>query len=135
MFYTLGQRHGLGIGGPGEAWYVVAKDKNKNTLFVQQGEHHPALYTRSLSAEAVHWIAGGTPALPLACHAKTRYRQPDQACTIPNMINSVLEVEFDAPQRAVTPGQSVVFYQNEVCLGGGIISAAEAASLHVAKRA
>ncbi len=137
MYYTLGQRHGLGIGGPGAAWYVVAKDKNKNILFVEQGEHHPALYTQALSAQTLHWVAGSAPSLPLSCQAKTRYRQLDQACTIHNMTNGVLEAEFDAPQRAVTPGQSVVFYQNEICLGGGIINAAHAAAFSpaAAKRA
>lgn len=128
MYYTLGQRQGLGIGGPGEAWYVVAKDKNKNILLVEQGEHHPALYAQGLHAQALHWVAGNAPALPLACHAKTRYRQLDQDCIVSNMANGAIEAEFDSPQRAVTPGQSVVFYQNEICLGGGIISAAQAAA-------
>ncbi len=128
MYYTLGQRHGLKIGGPGEAWYVVAKDRQKNILYVEQGEHHPALYGLGLRAQTLHWVAGDFPPLPLACRAKTRYRQADQKCTLHCLEKDTIEVEFRSPQRAITPGQSVVFYQNDICLGGGIIAAAHAAA-------
>ncbi len=120
MYYTIGQRHGLGIGGEGEAWYVVGKDVANNILYVEQGEHHPALYNTSLIANQLHWIGGQPPAWPCATHAKIRYRQPDQPC-IAKSRGDGLDVSFDVPQRAVTPGQSVVFYDGEECLGGGII--------------
>ncbi len=122
MYYTLGQRQGLGIGGVKDAseepWYVVAKDLNNNRLLVAQGEH-PALYRDSLQADDIHWI-GEAPTLPFKCNAKTRYRQADQACTI-TAIENGFEVAFDEPQRAITPGQSVVFYESTHCLGGGVI--------------
>lgn len=126
MFYTLGQRQGLKIGGQKEAseapWYVVQKQLEQNVLIVVQGQDHPLLYKSTLIAEQVHWI-NGIPALPLQAAAKTRYRQEDQACTITRLNNDQYQVDFAAPQRAVTPGQSVVFYQDEQCLGGGIIIA------------
>lgn len=125
MHYTLGQRKGLGIGGRREAeawpWYVADKDLASSTLIVVQGHDHPRLFSRGLIARDLHWIAGAAPALPLACHAKTRYRQPDQACTVTLRDDGVYEVVFAQPQRAVTPGQSLVLYQDEQCLGGGII--------------
>ncbi len=124
MYYTLGQRQGLGIGGrkdsTGEPWFVVGKDLERNVLLVAQGEH-PLLYSTSLEASKLHWTTGHAPALPLRCFAKTRYRQPDQACTISALADGRVRVDFDEPQRAVTPGQSVVFYQGDECLGGGII--------------
>ncbi len=120
MYYTLGQRHGLGIGGEGEAWYVVAKDVAGNTLYVEQGEHHPALYCDALIADQLHWIAGQAPALPCTLTAKTRYRQPDQDCTLSAHADGV-HVAFAHAQRAVTPGQSVVYYEGTHCLGGGVI--------------
>jgi tRNA-specific 2-thiouridylase len=123
MYYTLGQRQGLGIGGPGEAWYVVDKDLRNNTLVVAQGEHHSALYHTALRAQELTWVAGDPPASPLRCRAKTRYRQSDQACTV-HIEGSEALIVFDAPQRALTPGQSVVLYDAEVCLGGGIIAQA-----------
>lgn len=127
MHYTLGQRKGLGIGGRSDAaetpWYVADKVLASNTLVVVQGHDHPLLYSRGLVARDLHWVAGTPPALPFACHAKTRYRQPDQACTLNMHGDGGLRVDFAAPQRAVTPGQSVVFYQREVCLGGGVIDA------------
>ena len=125
IYYTLGQREGLGIGGVKGAvegpWFVVRKDVPSNVLYVAQGHGHPALQSRWLEADPVHWIAGAVPPMPFRCTAKTRYRQADQACTVERVENGRLHVVFDEPQRAVTPGQSVVFYQGEVCLGGGVI--------------
>ncbi len=120
MYYTLGQRHGLGIGGAGEPWYVARKDLADNTLYVVQGENHPALFSHGLEANDLHWVAGTLPALPLACAAKTRYRQMDQPCALTRSPET-LGVRFESLQRAVTPGQSVVFYQGGECLGGGVI--------------
>ena len=122
MYHTLGQRQGLGIGGPGDAWYVVGKDIENNILYVEQGEHHPALYTTTLMAISPHWITGNPPPLPLRCQAQTRYRQANQACMVHTIAEGGIEVRFDQPQRAVTPGQSVVFYEDDLCLGGGIIA-------------
>ncbi len=124
MYHTIGQRQGLGIGGlkdfSDEPWYVAQKDLTRNVLVVVQGTDHPLLYSSALTATAIDWVAGEPPALPLRCHAKTRYRQPDQDCVVERQDQHWL-VTFDHPQRAVTPGQSVVLYQGEVCLGGGII--------------
>lgn len=127
MYYTLGQRQGLGIGGPGAAWYVVEKDLEANVLYVAQGDDAPDLFKRDLIAEAPHWIAGVTPTLPLHCVAKTRYRQPAQACTV-HADAAGVKVDFDLPQRAPTPGQSVVFYLDDVCLGGAVIASVPAAA-------
>jgi len=121
MYYTIGQRQGLGIGGEGLPWYVVDKDIDRNILFVEQGEDHPALFNSGLQASQLHWVAGHPPSLPLACTAKVRYRQVDQPCLIENLQDGVASVRFASPQRAVTPGQSVVFYDGAVCLGGGVI--------------
>jgi tRNA-specific 2-thiouridylase len=125
MFYTIGQRHGLGIGGragaPGQPWYVAGKDLEKNILRVVQGEHHPALYSRALNASRLHWVSGSPPPLPFNCSAKIRYRQADQRCSIVTIDGDRCTAIFDLPQRAVTPGQSVVFYRHDECLGGGII--------------
>jgi tRNA-specific 2-thiouridylase len=127
MYYTLGQRQGLGIGGMRdfneEPWFVVDKDLVHNRLIVTQGTDHPSLYRPALIATQLHWIADDahTPALPLRCNAKTRYRQPDQACLIQQDPPNSIRVIFDAAQRALTPGQSVVFYQGEECLGGAVI--------------
>lgn len=125
MYYTLGQRQGLGIGGvknaSEEPWFVVEKDVKKNLLIAAQGHDHPRLFSRSLQAGELHWVAGQMIADKLRCTAKTRYRQSDQACTIERTGPDQLTVHFDQPQRAVTPGQSVVFYQDEICLGGGVI--------------
>ncbi len=128
MFYTIGQRHGLGVGGPGEAWYVVGKDVERNVLFVEQGVRHPALYAERLRTEPIHWILGNPPELPLACRAKTRYRQTDQDCVIHGLPDGGVRVDFTVAQRAVTPGQSVVFYHGESCLGGAIIAATSSAT-------
>lgn len=120
-FYTPGQRKGLKIGGPGDAWFVVGKDSEKNVVYIEQGERHPALYCDALTATELNWISGFPPELPFKCHAKVRYRQPDQACTIEKIENGKVYVSFDIPQRAVTPRQSIVFYHKDCCLGGGII--------------
>jgi tRNA-specific 2-thiouridylase len=124
-FHTLGQRKGLGIGGraegSGEPWYVVAKELASNTLVVAQGEH-PLLYSDALVTGPVHWIAEGpADGRPFACVAKTRHRQADQACALEPLGAGRFRVRFERPQRAVTPGQSVVFYRGEECLGGGVI--------------
>lgn len=125
MFYTIGQRQGLKIGGRKDAgdapWYVVAKRLQDNTLIVTQGHTHPALYTATLIAEQVHWINGLPLQFPLTAFAKTRYRQADQACIITPGHANQYNIEFMNPQRAVTPGQSIVFYQQSRCLGGGTI--------------
>lgn len=125
MYYTLGQRKGIGIGGlkngAESPWYVAGKELATNTLIVVQGHDHPLLYHHGLRAGALHWVAGCPPDLPLRCRAKTRYRQSDQDCLLRYDENDGYSVTFDQAQRAITPGQSVVFYQDEVCLGGGII--------------
>lgn len=119
-FYTVGQRKGLGIGGPGDAWFVVDKSMEKNTVYVVQGEEHPALYKQKLLATDVNWISGRAPSFPLNCHAKIRYRQQEVPCIV-TCQERVLHVEFTAPQRAITPRQSIVFYEGEKCLGGALI--------------
>jgi tRNA-specific 2-thiouridylase len=123
MYYTLGQRYGLGIGGSGtgEPWFVVGKDLENNILYVAQGHDHPALYSDYLIATGVHWISGEAPKDSFRCTAKFRYRQPDQEVVVHPREDGTILVEFARPQRAVTPGQSVVLYDGEVCLGGGII--------------
>ena len=137
MYYTLGQRGGIGIGGvkdrPEEPWFVLAKDLEKNRLIVGQGHEHPMLMSNELKAYKLDWIDGLPPAdvfsdEGLACMEKSRYRQPDQACRVfaTNADGSEVRVVFDEPQRAVTPGQSAVFYIDEVCLGGGVIESIDA---------
>lgn len=122
LYYTIGQRKGLGIGGEGDAYFVVEKDLKRNLLIVAQGAHHPALFAPALVATDVTWI-GSSPKLPFRCRAKIRYRQDDQACLLAPLPKATeIQVTFDAPQRAITPGQSVVFYRDEVCLGGGVIA-------------
>ena len=127
--YTIGQREGLGIGGvrgyPPGPWFVVGKDQDKNELYVTQGHQHQALMSTRLRADTVHWIAGHVPDPNNSYSAQIRYRQKDEACTLTLVEDDLIKVEFARPQRAVTPGQSVVFYQNEVCLGGAIIDAME----------
>lgn len=123
MYHTLGQRQGLGIGGVKggneEPWFVAQKDLQRNVLIVVQGDH-PLLYTNQLIAGQTHWI-NGQPSTAFRCKAKTRYRQPDQDCQVTIMDDGQLKVLFDQAQRAVTPGQSVVFYQDDICLGGAVI--------------
>ena len=125
MYYTLGQREGLGIGGvrgaPEEPWFVAAKDMAKNVLYVVQGHAHPALLRDRLVAGQLSWISGEQPHTHWVYAAKTRYRQPDAACEVESVDADRCEVAFAAPQWAVTPGQSVVVYESLVCLGGGII--------------
>jgi tRNA-uridine 2-sulfurtransferase len=125
MYYTLGQRQGLGIGGvhgaEQEAWYVLAKDLENNALIAGQGHDHPWLFAGVLEAGGLDWTSGIPLAEPLRCSAKTRYRQPDQACQVEPLGQDRCRVIFDQPQRAITPGQSVVFYLDGECLGGGII--------------
>jgi len=126
MFYTLGQRQGLGIGGQRDAndnpWYVLAKDVKENCLIVGQGHNHPMLFRHSLHAHDVHWVAGCAPASEFNCTAKVRYRQTDQPVTVNVLTDGTLNVEFLEPVRAATPGQSLVLYQQEHCLGGAVIS-------------
>ncbi|WP_454904777.1 tRNA 2-thiouridine(34) synthase MnmA [Aggregatibacter sp.] len=125
MYHTLGQRKGLGIGGvkgAGEdAWYVVEKDLVNNELIVAQGHDHSALLSTGLIAQQLHWVDRQPIREPLRCTVKTRYRQTDVPCTIEPIDDESIKVIFDEPQIAVTPGQSAVFYLDEVCLGGGII--------------
>ena len=129
-FYTLGPRKGLGIGGvkgrqqedgTADAWYVAKKDLASNTLYVVQGHDHPWLLSHALQAQQASWIAGEPPA-PGTYGAKTRYRQPDAACTLQHAQGEAFELGFPEAQWAVTPGQSAVLYDGEVCLGGGIIA-------------
>lgn len=124
MFYTIGQRQGLQIGGkkgrPEAPWYVADKDLKRNVLRVVQGDQHPALFKPSLTCGPIHWI-NEPPQLPIKLQAKTRYRQADQACTLEQTAEAAYRVVFEQPQRAVTPGQSIVFYHDDICLGGGII--------------
>ena len=129
MYYTLGQRNGLGIGGrhgaSGEAWFVVGKDVASNVLYVAQGGENHWLHSHRLETETPSWVAGEAPAPHFRCTARTRYRQLDQACEV-TVHADRLEVRFDEPQRAVTPGQSVVLYDGEACLGGAVIAATDA---------
>ena len=125
MYHTLGQRKGLGIGGVKgageEAWYVVEKDLVNNELIVAQGHDHSALLSTGLIAQQLHWVDRQPIREPLRCTVKTRYRQTDVLCIIEPIDDESIKVIFDEPQIAVTPGQSAVFYLDEVCLGGGII--------------
>ena len=129
FFYTLGQRGGLGIGGradaSGDPWYVVGQDVSRNVLIAAQGNANEWLQSKRLVANALTWIGGAAPANEFRCTAKTRYRQADQACTV-HVFGNIAEVAFDDAQRAVTPGQSVVFYDGDVCLGGGVIQKSDA---------
>lgn len=124
MYYTIGQRQGIGIGGVKNAqaqpWYVAQKDLQNNRLIVVEGHDHALLYQQELRAKDVSWVAGQPLAHEFKCTAKTRYRQQDAACTV-IVENDQLLVCFDAPQWAITPGQSIVFYLDDVCLGGAVI--------------
>jgi tRNA-specific 2-thiouridylase len=120
-FYTIGQRKGIGLGGPGEPWYVAEKRLKENELVVVRGHDHPLLLKESLEAADASWIAGA-PSEGVNLSGKTRYRQADSPCTLSRVLDSAIKVDFPAPQWAVTPGQSVVLYDGEVCLGGGIIT-------------
>jgi tRNA-specific 2-thiouridylase len=129
MFYTIGQRQGLGIGGSregaGEPWYVAAKDVRRNRLVAVQGHDHPALLVDRLTASGLNWMSGVTPHCNWVYSAKTRYRQKDAPCTLLAAGAERCVIEFAEPQWAVTPGQSVVIYESQVCLGGGIIESGE----------
>ena len=133
MYYTLGQRQGIGIGGARDTaaspWYVAGKDMERNRLLVVQGHDHPLLLSGALEAASLQWVAGMAPAMPLRCSAKTRYRQADQACRIGAIETGSCNVVFDLPQRAVTPGQYAVFYAGDECLGGGVIQCTAIAEL------
>lgn len=120
MNYTMGQRKGLGIGGPGDAWFVVDKDLKKNILYVAQGESNQLLYSYGLIAKDINWI-GKMEEKEFSCTAKFRYRQPDQGIKVKMLTNDSALLVFDEPQRAITPGQVVVFYNEDKCLGGGFI--------------
>ncbi|BDG46360.1 MULTISPECIES: tRNA 2-thiouridine(34) synthase MnmA [Parageobacillus] len=121
MYYTIGQRHGLGIGGNGEPWFVVGKNVKENILYVAQGFNNEYLYSTSLIATNVNWVSDRKPPKSFRCTAKFRYRQPDTGVTVHVIDEEKVEVVFDEPVRAVTPGQAVVFYNGEECLGGGTI--------------
>jgi tRNA-uridine 2-sulfurtransferase len=125
MYYTLGQRQGLGIGGvknaPDEPWYVLDKDLTNNILIVGQGHDHPLMLHNTLEASHLDWCNNKPLTETIECKAKTRYRQADQACRLEPIGEDRCRAIFAQPQRAITPGQSVVFYQDDVCLGGGII--------------
>lgn len=119
-YYTIGQRKGLMIGGPGEAWFVVKKDVARNVVILAQGENHPALFGNSLIATDTSWISS-PPTFPINCQSKIRYRQPDSQCFIEREENGHLFISFPTPQKAITPRQSIVFYDGEICLGGAMI--------------
>ncbi len=125
MYYTLGQRQGLGIGGrrdgAGDPWYVAGKDLATNTLVVVQGHDHPLLLRKDLAAADASWVSGAPPQAHEALAAKTRYRQADSWCALRSAGGAGFELEFAAAQWAVTPGQSAVLYRDEICLGGGVI--------------
>jgi len=129
QYYTLGQRQGLGIGGvrgfTDAPWYVLHKDMETNVLFAGQGHDHPWLSSQTLRAEQLSWVSGSAPAEGSRLTAKVRYRQADQACIVRQIDDRELVLEFTQPQRAVTAGQSVVLYDEQNCLGGGIISRAD----------
>jgi tRNA-specific 2-thiouridylase len=129
MYYTIGQRQGLHIGGlkdyPEEPWFVAGKDLENNTLIAVQGQQNPLLFTDWLTADEIFWISGEAPDMPFRCKAKVRYRQADQSCEITQQDNGKYLITFDESQRAITPGQSVVIYQDDVCLGGGVIDTTE----------
>jgi tRNA-uridine 2-sulfurtransferase len=131
-YYTIGQRHGLGIGGQRDGehapWFVAGKDLAANALLAVQGHDHPLLYRREVTALDMHWIAGTPPALPARLAAKTRYRMPDAACALRALGDAGAVATFDAPQWAPTPGQYLVLYDGERCLGGGVIDAPLAAT-------
>ena len=123
MFYTYGQRKGLGIGGThgGKPWFVVDKDIRNNILYVAQGEDNPALYSYGLEACDIRWVSGKPPGESFDCAAKFRYRQQDQEVSVRLIGHNRCRVIFKKPQRSITPGQFAVFYHGEICLGGGVI--------------
>ena len=124
-YYTIGQRKGLRIGGGygnnRDPWFVSDKDFENNILIVSQGIEHPSLYHKRLKANSLHWIEGCAPKSVENLTAKIRYRQQDQECVIIHINNDTCDIEFAKPQFAIAPGQSIVFYDGNICLGGGII--------------
>ncbi|MES2213189.1 MAG: aminomethyltransferase beta-barrel domain-containing protein, partial [Pseudomonadota bacterium] len=129
IYYTLGQRNGLNIGGSatgtGEAWYVAAKSIPDNRLIVVQGQNHPALYAHNITVPNVHWISGTCPELPLKAQARIRHRQPLANCLVTKTEHGY-SIAFEQPQFAPTPGQSLVLYKDGLCLGGGVIDHSDA---------
>jgi tRNA-specific 2-thiouridylase len=127
-YYTIGQRHGLGLGGRRNGrdmpWFVVAKDIERNVLVVAQGDDDPRLYADVLTAVELAWVAGPPASLPFPCRARVRYRQSARPCTIEALAEERCTVRFAQAQRAITPGQYVVFYSGDECLGGGVIASA-----------
>jgi tRNA-specific 2-thiouridylase len=130
FYYTLGQREGLNVGGvrgrPQSPWFVVGKDVSANVLVVDQGIDSSWLLSTRLTSEPAHWIAGAPPSSQFRCTARTRYRQGDQTCEVRVQDSGAVKLRFDTAQRAVTPGQSVVLYEGEQCLGGAVILATDA---------
>lgn len=130
FYFTLGQREGLNIGGvrgfEPAPWYVVGKDVASNVLYVDQGSDSPWLHSGTLRSEPAHWVAGSPPAARFECSAQTRYRQQDEACEVIVGEDGTLRVRFARPQRAVTPGQSLVLYDGDHCLGGAVIASTDA---------
>ena len=122
MYYTIGQRRGLGIGGDGDPWFVIGKAIERNVLYVGQGFHHEMLYSDSLMADHISWISKESIPDTFQCMAKFRYCQQDYKVTVERLNESKVKVTFDEPIRAIAPGQAVVFYQGEECLGGGTIN-------------
>jgi tRNA-uridine 2-sulfurtransferase len=121
MYYTIGQRHGLGIGGSGEPWFSLGKDLKRNVLYVGQGFHNEKLYSDSITATNVSWVSNRPKEQSFECTAKFRYRQEDHKVTVHLLDNNEVKVVFAEPIRAVTPGQAAVFYNGDECLGGGTI--------------
>jgi tRNA-specific 2-thiouridylase len=121
MYHTIGQRHGLGIGGEGEPWFAIGKDLERNVLYVGQGFHHEKLYSDSITAADVSWVSNQEKPVEFVCTAKFRYRQEDHKVTVRILEGTQTEVVFHEPIRAITPGQAVVFYNGDECLGGGTI--------------
>ena len=130
FYFTLGQREGLQIGGvrgrEAAPWYVVGKDVARNVLLVDQGSDSPYLLSSTVHSEPAHWVSGKPPARNFECAAQTRYRQQDEPCTVAMDDDGCLHVRFARPQRAVTPGQSLVLYDGDVCLGGAVIATTDA---------
>jgi len=121
MYHTIGQRHGLGIGGAGEPWFAIGKDLERNVLYVGQGFHNEKLYSNSIIATNVSWVSNNEKPVEFECTAKFRYRQEDNSVIVRLLEGNRAEVQFKEPIRAVTPGQAVVFYNGDECLGGGTI--------------
>lgn len=120
-FYTIGQRKGMGLGGEGDPWYVIDKDIERNIVYVERGSNHPALFSHTLTASRFIWVAKEPSSYPFCCTAKIRYRQESKPCTLYAPEHGRACVRFDEPQRAITPGQSIVFYDGDICLGGARI--------------